>query len=76
MDGKYIQKSKTISNGIWVPDADYLHWIDDLKQRYQRSQIKAAIKVNSELLKFIGRLVKILLNDNMIIGMALTFMKI
>lgn len=52
MDGKNIKKSKNISNNRFVPDADYLHWIDDLKKRYQRSQIKAAVKVNSELLKF------------------------
>lgn len=35
-----------------ITDSDYVHWIDELKQRYQRSQIKAAIKVNSEMLKF------------------------
>lgn len=52
MDGKTIKKSKNISNNRFVPDVDYLHWIDDLKKRYQSSQIKAAVKVNSELLKF------------------------
>lgn len=41
MDGKII-----------ITDTDYINWIDELKQRYQRSQIKAAIKVNSEMLKF------------------------
>lgn len=35
-----------------ITDSDYIRWIDELKQRYQRSQIKSAIKVNSELLKF------------------------
>ena len=35
-----------------ITDSDYIRWIDELKQRYQRSQIKAAIKVNSEMLKF------------------------
>lgn len=37
---------------INITDIDYINWIDELKQRYQRSQIKAAIKVNSEMLKF------------------------
>lgn len=37
---------------INITDSDYVHWIDELKRRYQRSQIKAAIKVNSEMLKF------------------------
>lgn len=31
-------------------DADYSNWFGDLKNRYQRAQIKAAIKVNSEKL--------------------------
>ena len=35
-----------------IIDSDYIHWIDELKQRYQQSQIKAAVKVNSEMLKF------------------------
>lgn len=30
----------------------YKSWISELKTRYQSSQIKAAVKVNSELLKF------------------------
>ena len=37
---------------INITDTDYINWIDELKRRYQRSQIKAAIKVNSEMLKF------------------------
>lgn len=42
MDGKMI-----------ITDTDYINWIDELKQRYKRSQIKAAIKVNSEMLKLL-----------------------
>ena len=33
-------------------DADYADWIKDLSQRFRQSQIKAAVKVNSEMLKF------------------------
>ncbi len=31
---------------------DYRKWLSELKKRYRQSQIKAAIKVNSELLRF------------------------
>ena len=33
-------------------DSEYREWIAELKQRYQTSQIKAAVKVNSEQLLF------------------------
>ena len=33
-------------------DAEYKSWISDLKKRFKSGQIKAAIKVNSELIKF------------------------
>lgn len=33
-------------------DKEYLEWISELSQRYRQSQIKAAVKVNSEMLKF------------------------
>ena len=35
-----------------IIETEYTTWISDLKKRYQQSQIKAAVKVNSELLKF------------------------
>lgn len=35
-----------------IVDNDYLYWIGDLKKRYRQSQIKAAVKVNSELIRF------------------------
>lgn len=31
-------------------DEDYAQWLAELKQRYRNSQVKAAIKVNSEKL--------------------------
>ena len=33
-------------------DKEYVAWIAELSKRYRQSQIKAAIKVNSEMLKF------------------------
>ena len=33
-------------------DQDYKQWIQDLKSRYRRSQIKAAVKINNEVLAY------------------------
>ena len=33
-------------------NAEYSRWIQELKERYRRSQIKAAVQVNRELLRF------------------------
>lgn len=37
---------------ITIIDASYSQWIEQLSQRYRRSQIKAALKVNSEMIAF------------------------
>lgn len=37
---------------ISILDKDYVRWVQELKRRYRRSQIKAATKVNQENLKF------------------------
>jgi predicted nuclease of restriction endonuclease-like (RecB) superfamily len=37
-------------------DQDYKQWIQDLKSRYRRSQIKASVKVNYEVLSFYWQL--------------------
>lgn len=37
---------------IAVIDKDYKHWINEIRGRYRHSQIKAAVKVNSEMLQF------------------------
>ena len=39
-------------NTIVIKDPDYKVWISELKKRFRSSQIKAAIKVNSELIRF------------------------
>lgn len=35
-----------------ILDKDYIDWVADLSKRYRSSQIKAAVSVNEELLKF------------------------
>lgn len=35
-----------------IINAEYTNWLADLTQKYKRSQIKAAVKVNNEMLKF------------------------
>lgn len=39
-------------NNISITDKDYLLWVKDLASRYRQSQIKAAVKVNTELIRF------------------------
>lgn len=39
-------------NALSILDKDYQSWIKDLKTRFQKSQIKAAVSVNSALLEF------------------------
>ena len=41
-----------MSKSITILDNDYKHWLVELSQRYHRSQIKAAVKVNEEMLRF------------------------
>ena len=41
-----------MSQALKIPDDSYRQWIAELSRRYQRSQIKAATSVNSEMLAF------------------------
>lgn len=41
-----------MSKSINILDEDYLQWVQDLCKRYRQSQIKAAVKVNNEMLRF------------------------
>lgn len=41
-----------MSKSISILDKDYTQWIKELSSRYRRSQIKAAVKVNQEMLQF------------------------
>lgn len=41
-----------MSKDINILDQDYIQWVKELNRRYRRSQIKAAVKVNDEVLRF------------------------
>lgn len=41
-----------MSKNITIIDNDYKKWVADLSVRYRSSQIKAAVKVNTEMLQF------------------------
>lgn len=43
---------KNMKKSLTILDAEYLQWVQDIVALYRRSQIKAAIKVNTEQLKF------------------------
>ena len=44
--------NKGMDKPISILDKDYLQWVKGLCKRYRQSQIKAAVKVNTEMLKF------------------------
>ena len=46
MENKLLLQEKIVN------DSEYSTWFEELKTRYKKSQIKAAVKVNSELLEF------------------------
>lgn len=41
-----------MSKELTIIDKDYTQWVEDLSVRYRQSQIKAAVRVNRELLKY------------------------
>lgn len=41
-----------MSKNLTIIDKDYTRWVEDLSVRYRQSQIKAAVRVNRELLKY------------------------
>ena len=47
-----VERNKGMNKPINILDKDYLQWIKELCKRYRQSQIKAAVKVNTEMLKF------------------------
>lgn len=51
--GQYMKKEPVIvkSHDIHL-DSEYTQWIHEIKERYRNTQIKAAVKVNSEQLLF------------------------
>lgn len=62
--GIIIFVAVTTETSIWMDksigilDKDYTLWVNELVKRYRGSQIKAAIKVNKELLRYYWELGK------------------
>ncbi len=41
-----------MAKSITILDPEYRKWVQELKERYRRSQIKAAVKVNQEMIQY------------------------
>ena len=41
-----------MSKNVTIIDSQYKEWIADLSKRYRQHQVKAAVKVNTEMLRF------------------------
>ena len=52
MTNNDMNKPRVVRSHDITLDNDYTNWIIELKQRYRNTQIKAAVKVNSEQLLF------------------------
>lgn len=52
MGDKTNDRFRVVSSHDIALDSDYVQWIYDVKQRFRKAQIKAAVKVNSEQLLF------------------------
>ncbi|MCD8202753.1 MAG: PDDEXK nuclease domain-containing protein [Prevotella sp.] len=53
-----------MNTNITITDGDYKKWVKDLALRYRRSQIKAAVKINTEQLWYNWRLGKDIVEMN------------
>lgn len=49
-DKKVQETKKTVS--VTILDTDYRNWLAELSSRFKKSQIKAAVRVNAEMLSF------------------------
>ena len=47
-----MDKPTFINRDRMIADKNYLEWLSDIKERFQRSQAKAAVQVNSAMLEF------------------------
>ena len=41
-----------VNSDSFMADKNYVKWLSDLKKRFRIAQLKAAVKVNTEMLKF------------------------
>ena len=42
-----------MEKSINILDKDYVQWVKELSLRYRQSQIRSAVKVNQEMLRFL-----------------------
>ena len=52
-----------MSKDITIIDSQYKEWIADLSKRYRQHQVKAAVKVNTEMLRFYWSLGRDIVKD-------------
>lgn len=52
MEKKDMKNPHFVSSGGVYADESYMLWIEEIKSRYKKTQIKAAVKVNAEQLLF------------------------
>ena len=60
LDGIFNTFGGNTMNDMIRIDDEYIKWLKNIKNRFKKTQIKAAIKVNEEMLRFYGRLEEIL----------------
>lgn len=53
-----------MEKSINILDMDYVQWVKELSLRYRQSQIRSAVKVNQEMLRFYWELGKDIVNMN------------
>ncbi len=51
-DIENISTPEFVRRDAIIADSNYVQWLGELKQRYQKSQIKAAVQVNHTMLEF------------------------
>ena len=42
-----------VNSDSFMADKNYVKWLSDLKKRFHAAQLKAAVKVNTEMLKIL-----------------------
>ena len=51
-----MNKNAMVKNSTLSQQSDYQHWLSTIKQNFQQSQLKAAVRVNTTLLEFYWQL--------------------
>ncbi len=47
-----MKKPAFINRDGMIADKDYINWLQDIKQRFRNAQLKAVVRVNTEMLQF------------------------